>query len=402
MKIAVYFNLPSGGAKRALYEQVKILVTRHQVDIYTLDTANHDFADLRSIVKNYYIYKVYKPKFMRFAKFLTSFEMTLAIYFSLPKLHQKIATDMSKKNYDVAFLCHDLFTQSPYLFRYLDIPSIYFCQEPKREFYEHIPRVTKKFTYRATLPLRLPLKNIDRRNISYASLILVNSKYSKSLIERIYRVKASVNYLGVDTEKFQPMNLKRENFVLSVGGFNLLKGHDFVIKSIAPIPKRWRPKFVIVGNGGEDELYLRRLARNNDVDLEMHQDISDEKLLHWYNKARIFAYAPHNEPLGLAPLEAVASGLPVVAINEGGVREILQNISSCRLINRNASQMSRIITQMIHDKYNYSKIEKDIDFIRKRYNWDKSVNQLEKYLKSVLFHSPRGSPFGHPRGGQLQ
>jgi len=375
MKIAIYFNLPSGGAKRALYEQVKRLVSHHGVDIYTLDSANHDFCDLRNIVKNYHIYPLkYRKKFPL---------NLLSIYFLLPRLHQKIAQDIHKRNYDVAFICHDFFTQSPYLLRYLDIPSIYFCQEPKREFYEHIPRVNKNFRYQATLPLRLPLKNIDRRNISYAGLILVNSLYSKKLIDQTYVVKASINYLGVDTEKFHPLKLIRENFVLSVGGFNLLKGHDFVIRSLSLIPSKLRPKFVIVGNGGEDELYLRRLARKNDVDLEMHQDVSDEKLLHWYNKARLFAYAPHNEPFGLAPLEATACGLPVVAVNEGGVGEILQNLSSCRLIKRNESQMSKLITQKLNDKYNYSKIEKDIDIIKKKLNWDLSVKKLEKYFQKL-------------------
>ena len=187
----------------------------------------------------------------------------------------------------------------------------------------------------------------------------------------------------MDTEKFHPLKLIRENFVLSVGGFNLLKGHDFVIRSLSLIPSKLRPKFVIVGNGGEDELYLRRLARKNDVDLEMHQDVSDEKLLHWYNKARLFAYAPHNEPFGLAPLEATACGLPVVAVNEGGVGEILQNLSSCRLIKRNESQMSKLITQKLNDKYNYSKIEKDIDIIKKKLNWDLSVKKLEKYFQKL-------------------
>src|SRR5215218_4174163 len=46
MKIAVYHDLPSGGAKRTLYESMKRLSQHHTLDVYTLDTADQDFCNL--------------------------------------------------------------------------------------------------------------------------------------------------------------------------------------------------------------------------------------------------------------------------------------------------------------------------------------------------------------------
>ena len=57
MRIAIFHNLTSGGAKRALYEEVKRLATRHIVEIYTLSCANHDFADVRPFVNAHRIYQ---------------------------------------------------------------------------------------------------------------------------------------------------------------------------------------------------------------------------------------------------------------------------------------------------------------------------------------------------------
>ena len=45
--------------------------------------------------------------------------------------------------------------------------------------------------------------------------------------------------------------------------------------------------------------------------------------------------------------------------------------------------MSKLITQKLNDKYNYSKIEKDIDIIKKKLNWDLSVKKLEKYFQKL-------------------
>src|SRR5437867_2409186 len=55
MRIAIFHNLPSGGAKRALYEWTRRLARQHTIDIFTLSTADHEFCDLRQFVDNYCI-----------------------------------------------------------------------------------------------------------------------------------------------------------------------------------------------------------------------------------------------------------------------------------------------------------------------------------------------------------
>ncbi len=52
------------------------------------------------------------------------------------------------------------------------------------------------------------------RNVQSASLLLTNSFYSAESVYRAYGKRAAVSYLGVDIEKFRPMNLERQNFAL--------------------------------------------------------------------------------------------------------------------------------------------------------------------------------------------
>ena len=58
MKIAVFHNLPSGGGKRALYNNVDYLVKDHEVDVFVPSTANEDYLPLRDIVDNLKIFPV--------------------------------------------------------------------------------------------------------------------------------------------------------------------------------------------------------------------------------------------------------------------------------------------------------------------------------------------------------
>jgi hypothetical protein len=53
MKIAVFHNLPSGGAKRALHGNIKYLVKEHEVDVFVPSTANEDYLPLENIKLTY-------------------------------------------------------------------------------------------------------------------------------------------------------------------------------------------------------------------------------------------------------------------------------------------------------------------------------------------------------------
>nr|WP_243687279.1 hypothetical protein [Methanobacterium formicicum] len=50
-----------------------------------------------------------------------------------------------------------------------------------------------------------------------------------------------VSYLGVDTSQFRPMDIPRENFILSVGRCIPEKGFDFIIKSLGKIDEKNTP-----------------------------------------------------------------------------------------------------------------------------------------------------------------
>lgn len=376
MKIAVFFNLPGGGAKRVLYEQIRHLSKRHSIDIYTLAIANHTFCDLRGLVKNYFIEDIRGESFL---------DYIYNVYIKLPKLEESIAKRIDEAKYDVVLVHPDFFTQAPYILRYLKTPSLYYCHEVRREFYEHIPRISKFFTYYATLPWRYHIKFIDRQNIKKASKVLVNSEFTKRLVKKYYGIEAKVNYPGVDVSKFRKLqNIHKENMVLSVGGFNLLKGHDFTIRSLALIPQNTRPRLVIVGNGGEDEKFLLALAKKNGVDLRLYKDVSDDDLVTWYNKAKIFVYASRNEPFGLSPLESSSCKTPVVAVAEGGVQEILKNSKIAHLIDRNERDMSTKIMQITKKNYSQKDFDDTEKLLKQKLNWEKSISELENHIKIQL------------------
>lgn len=389
MKIAVFHNLPSGGAKRALYEQVKRLAQNNIVDTYTFETANHEFCDLRQASNVHKIYSYHSiissatlRKVILFASRINIFPLpVLLVYFLLPKVHQRISNDIDNEKYDVAYVCPDLLTQAPYLLRYLKTPTVYFCTEPKREFYEHIPRVSKRLTYLLTYVFRYPLKLIDRTNAAAAKVILVNSFFSQSTVKKCYGRNAEVNYPGVDNSLFIDRKLPRQNRVISVGALNLLKGHDFVIRAISLIPKKDRPVLQLVGNGGEDKNFLISLAKTLEVPLEIMENSTDKNIVNYYNTAKVLAYAPLNEPFGLVILEAFACGLQVIGVEEGGAKELKNKFSSIRFLGRIPKLWSNEIQKKMTEYTKYSSNKYDLNTLKNNFSWDRSAYELVKTLQ---------------------
>ena len=356
MKIAVVHNLPLGGMKRAMREQVKRLSKKHRMDIFTPENASYS----------------YPPHFPK---------SVISIYKDLPKVYKTMADEINRGKYDVALVYPCFLTQAPYILRYLKCRSLYFCPEPKREFYEKIERATNFWTYWITYPFRIPIKEIDRFNTRCARKVVTISKYAKKQMDKIYGVDAKINYLAVDTDIFRPLTVKKENMVMTVGDLSLHKGHDFVIKSIAIIPDNIRPFLTIAGFGGSEKDYLLDLASRLEVKLIIKEKITDGELVDLYNKARLFLYAGINEPFGLVLLEAAACGLPVVAVDEGGVREIVRDRLMGALARRNLEEFSEKIMgylgrsdEMVQERH---------DYVEKNWSWDKSVSKLEKYLAEV-------------------
>ena len=84
--------------------------------------------------------------------------------------------------------------------------------------------------------------------------MIVNSNFSKQIILNNYGINSHVSYLGVDNRLFKPMNVLKENFVLSVGQWIPEKGFEFILKSLVKINYDLRPAFVISHRSGKYSL----------------------------------------------------------------------------------------------------------------------------------------------------
>jgi len=226
----------------------------------------------------------------------------------------------------------------------------------------------------------------DRAATRSAETVLVNSHYSRESLYRAYGVSAFVCYLGVDTDVFCPVDGPKAGFALSVGAVNPSKGFDFLIRSLALIDAARRPELVIVSNSQDvrERAYLDSLGRRQAVTTTFRTMVSDEELRSLYSRAQLLLYAPVMEPFGLAPLEAMACGTPVVGVREAGVRETVRDGETGLLVDRDPEEYARAVLALLDDDRRRAEMgRRSREYAIENWSWDSSAVRVENHLRAA-------------------
>lgn len=141
--------------------------------------------------------------------------------------------------------------------------------------------------------------------------------------------------VGINTEKISLVDVDRkvkrseigveqDNIaVLSVGELNDNKNHETILKAIAKLERK-DITYVICGLGDKEE-YLQKLAKDLGIENNLILLGYRDDVIEICKCCDIFAFPSKREGLGLAALEAMASGLPVVTSNVHGIPDYSQD-----------------------------------------------------------------------------
>jgi glycosyltransferase involved in cell wall biosynthesis len=389
MKIAIVHNLPAGGAKVVLNEWIKRLNKKHLIDEYCLSATETSFYDTSKLVNSFYIFS-YK-KLIRFPpsnklQYL-NFIFQFIDIFRLNSAYKNIATHINAKDYDIVFATHDRFLQSPLCLRWLTKPTVYYVHEPQtpykiREGIGNYGIINSMFNF--LFPRYT--KWLDRINTRNADYILVNSKNTQKNFIKQYKMGATVCYHGVDIKEFYRTTDKKENLILSIGALAPVKGHNFVIESVAKLDSKIRPAIKIFYDRGSESYKadLITLAQKHNIGLSFVYQAKIDELLSFYNKALIVACAQINEPFGLVPLEAMSCGTPVVAVNEGGFKETIINGKTGILVERDVDKFAEAMKYLLtNEKIRTQYSQCAYKYIRDNWSWGIAITKLEKILENI-------------------
>jgi glycosyltransferase involved in cell wall biosynthesis len=190
-----------------------------------------------------------------------------------------------------------------------------YCHTPMRYLWDLYPAYRNDYTSsRLKRALMTPTANYlrlwDFASAARVDHFIANSRNVKARIWRTYRREAEVIYPPVDVAAFywKPA----ADYFLIVSELVPYKRIDTAIRAFG----RTGQRLLIVGSGPE----YRRLKSLASRNVEFTGRVSDDQLRGLYASCRAFLL-PGEEDFGITPVEALASGKPVIALGRGGVLE---------------------------------------------------------------------------------
>jgi glycosyltransferase involved in cell wall biosynthesis len=226
---------------------------------------------------------------------------------------------------------------------------ICYCHTPMRyawDFYNEYKESAPKWQKRFIPFLMNYIRMWDRLSADRVDYFIANSNEVAKRIKKHYRRDSVVINPPVNVNFYTPVD-ENEDYFLIVSRLVGYKRIDIAVEAFNDL----RLPLIIIGDGPEKEK-LQKMAKNN---IKFLGRLPDEKVKEYYAKCRAFIF-PGEEDFGITPVEAQASGRPVIAYGKGGVLDsIIDGVTGIFFKKQNKEGLKEAII-----KFNEIKFDKNV------------------------------------------
>lgn len=268
---------------------------------------------------------------------------------------------------------------------------IWYCHTPLRDIYDlYEYRLSLKKPYQKPVHIigAKGVRSIDKRIVKRIDFIFANSSNTESRIREYYgRSDAVVLNGGIDYELYQ--NAGDEKYFFYPSRISQNKRQDYAIRAFSIFKRKTKGyKLILSGAVSKDDSYAsyynRIKAEAKSVgDVSIIENPSDSKQRDLFSRSSAVLYTPINEDYGLVPLEAMASGKPVISVNEGGPRDTIINGKTGFLVN-NENEMAGRMRFIAENPQAAKELGKaGIMRVKAHYSWDRFFEAFDKRARQI-------------------
>lgn len=236
----------------------------------------------------------------------------------------------------------------------LDLPLIFTFHTRYRDYSHYI-----------TLNQSIVKEAIDRLLGTFMQQchhIIVPSASIKEMLAELYGVTEQVTVLptGIELHPYrsadgpsirQKHNWGEEKVLISAGRLAKEKNWDTLIKAAAEVIREIPHVRLVILGEGDERRDLEKLAKELGVaeKIELPGVVPFDEVPNYLAAADLFCFASVTETQGLVTMEAMAAGLPVVAVNASGTADVVENGKDALLTADNPHQLAQAIIRVLQD-----------------------------------------------------
>jgi len=201
-------------------------------------------------------------------------------------------------------------------------PNLYYCHTPTRAFYDLYTTYKKNHSFLVATVFSVwaqTHRKVTEKYLLHVNKIVTNSKNTQQRIKKYWCKDAEIIYPPVNTSRFKFKEYG--NFWLSVNRLYPEKRVELQIEAFREMPEE---KLLIVGgysSGDHACGYASQLMVNLPENVEILGSVPEGQLIDFYAECKGHIVTSMDEDFGMTPIEAMASGKPVIAVKEGGFLE---------------------------------------------------------------------------------
>ena len=198
-------------------------------------------------------------------------------------------------------------------------------------------------------------------------------------------------YNGIDLEKcIKKFNYEFDNkeiILLHVGRFSKQKNHEALIKSFKIINEKYKnSKLWLIGEG-ELENSIKKMVNELNIEKSVFFLGRQSNVYDFLNKADIFLLPSIYEGMPMVLIEAMATGLPIIASNVGGIPDMIKNNESGLLINGTIDDIAKNTIKLIEDITLRKKIGENAYRAAAQFSVSRMGNKYSLLYKKLYEHN---------------
>ena len=201
-------------------------------------------------------------------------------------------------------------------------------------------------------------------------VIYVSDNFKQSVEEK-YHFQSNVvikNGYNADVFKYSRVSGNNKNEVtnlLNVGRLLPLKGQDILLKSLLQLSFKYELK--VIGDGYMHEEYAT-FVQKNALNVNMLPQLPQSSIKQHMDTADLFIMPSRTESFGIAALEAMACGLPVIAANVGGLKDhIIEGFNGVFFESESVDGLAKAIEKATTISWNHEEIA---HWVKRNYSWE--------------------------------